>query len=193
MNICIYLLPTSVPVQFLANVDPDVDAIYRLTLPLPFSFPLRGVNPVLVPRRIFAPYNSQATLHSHQALWALFLPITVHGSVSDIWRGYAAQRLLHDIEGGGPLVFMSPIVAHYHNIHNHLADFSSEEPLYTRSLPLIELLSNWKSSLPTLPGRIEALWVFLFQHGFILEADVMMMQEWVGALMTMNYAFPAVQ
>lgn len=43
-----------------------------------------------LPAGLFAPYNAQATLHMHSALWTLLLPVTVHGRVSDIWRSYCA-------------------------------------------------------------------------------------------------------
>lgn len=39
-------------------------------------------------------YNAQATLHMYSALWSLMLPVTVHGRVSDIWRGYVAQKIM---------------------------------------------------------------------------------------------------
>jgi hypothetical protein len=41
-------------VQSLANKDPDVDAIYRLTQPLPFDFPTTG-KLVAVPSEAYAP------------------------------------------------------------------------------------------------------------------------------------------
>jgi hypothetical protein len=90
------LLKISIPsstvgvMQYLANHDPDVDAIYRLTQPLPLDFPVRGHLPLVMPDRnsqgkqVFCPYNAQATIHNEIALWSLLLPITVHGRVSDI-------------------------------------------------------------------------------------------------------------
>ena len=42
--------------QFLANVDPDVDAIYRLTQPLGITFDAAAFN-VLLPRGSFCPFN----------------------------------------------------------------------------------------------------------------------------------------
>jgi hypothetical protein len=41
---------------------------------------------LIVPSHTFAPYNAQATIHMQQAHWALRLPFTVPGRVSDIWR-----------------------------------------------------------------------------------------------------------
>ena len=47
---------------------------------------------------LYCSYNAQATLHLQPALWSLMLPVTVHGRVSDIWRGYVTQRLLRLID-----------------------------------------------------------------------------------------------
>lgn len=55
--------------QSLANHDPDVDAIYRLTRPLPISF--RKQNTLFVPPRgTYIPWNAQATvLKKGSILW----------------------------------------------------------------------------------------------------------------------------
>jgi hypothetical protein len=93
---------TSVPmskvavVQLLANHDPDVDAVFRLTKKVPFNFRAAedsASNNVLLPLGKFAPYNAQATVHTKAGLWAIYLPITVQGRVSDIWRGYFAETI----------------------------------------------------------------------------------------------------
>lgn len=57
-------------VQSLANHDPDVDAIYRITQTLPLNFDRRDSKRTLIlPKRTMSPYNAQATLHYHDALW----------------------------------------------------------------------------------------------------------------------------
>ncbi|CAN0340873.1 unnamed protein product [Ectocarpus sp. 6 AP-2014] len=90
-------------VQALANHDPDVDAMYRMTYPpggLPFSFVAEDSSKAetrnlrAVPASAFTPYNAQATLHYQVAFWGLLLPITVDGRVSDTWRSYFTQALL---------------------------------------------------------------------------------------------------
>lgn len=184
-------------IQYLANHDPDVDAIYRLTQPLPLDFPVRGRLPILMPEKnamgsqVFCPYNAQTTLHMKSALWTLLLPVTVHGRVSDIWRSYFAQRLMADI--GIVVVFHSPIVVQYRNSHNYLADFDSEGPLYLRSGRLVEQLTDWYSCAPTLPGRIEALWIMLYERGYIGLKDVSLVQAWLQALVDVHYQFPVIK
>lgn len=71
--------------QAIANHDPDVDAIYRLTQPLPVTFEAEEREIAIAPGT-YVPFNAQATLWKHRALWCMYLPIGVHGRVSDIWR-----------------------------------------------------------------------------------------------------------
>jgi hypothetical protein len=136
-------------VQTLANHDPDVDAIYRLgPLPLPFYF--AGSPDVVVglpPKSSsgMAPYNAQATLHFQKAFWAMLLPVTVHGRVSDIWRSYFAQALFADVELA--VAFASPWLSQIRNAHNYLADFNAEQDLYERSSALVTYSSHeWHCS-----------------------------------------------
>ena len=112
--------------QGLANGDPDVDAILRLTrkdsgtsLNIEFDDTAPTIS---IPHGTFAPFNSQVcrvgrarlitppqnTLWTQAAFWAMMLPMTTTSRVCDIWRAYWAQRLLWDISG--TLKFMRPTV-----------------------------------------------------------------------------------
>jgi hypothetical protein len=183
-------------IQSLANHDPDIDAIFRLTMPIPFDFPAEfpvasgagGSRPLLVPAKTYAPYNAQATLHMYSSLWSLLLPVTVHGRVSDIWRGYMAQRLGRDI--GMRLLFSPPLVRQDRNTHNYLADFDSEEPLYKRASRLLQALDDWAPQTGSLVGRIEELWVHLYERGYLAEGDVALVQAWLHSLVAAGYQFP---
>lgn len=177
-------------VQSLANEDPDVDAIYRLTQPLPFNFPSKGFN-LAVPKGAYAPYNAQATLHLYSALWSLMLPVTIHGRVSDIWRGYAAQRIMSMLNLR--LLFSPSLVKQVRNVHNYLADFDSENDLYLRSQKLLEQLEAWQPTQTALKSPhqlcavIEELWIMLYEHGYVLMGDVDLTQ--VRPSMILHYIF----
>ena len=82
-------------IQSLADHNPDVDAIYRMTRPLPVYF-RRSHTIIVPPPKAFVPLNAQATIFRETGLFTLLLPTTVTGRVSDIWRGYIAVRLLWD-------------------------------------------------------------------------------------------------
>ncbi len=51
-----------------------------------------------IPNSVVVPYNAQATLHFYDAFWALLLPVTVAGRVSDIWRSYIGQALFKRLD-----------------------------------------------------------------------------------------------
>ena len=133
-------------------------------------------------------------------MWSMFLPTTVHGRVSDIWRSYIAQTLGKTY--GMLSVFMGPIVTQDRNAHNYLADFQSEEPLYERAGVLVEYLLNWKyksidgsgspPANPTFEGAMEKLYVDLYEHGILEWKDVELVQLWIQSLQSVGYEFPAI-
>jgi hypothetical protein len=64
-------------IQMLADHDPDVDGIFRLTQLMPFSFRPPPTQPsVVLGAGTYAPTNAQATLHTRAAMWATLLPKT---------------------------------------------------------------------------------------------------------------------
>ena len=180
-------------VQSLANHNPDVDAIYRLTRPLPLDFARDGsatAGPLVLPEHTFAPFNAQATLFHSAAVWALYLPVTVHGRVSDIWRSYIAQRLMWD--AGLLLAFDGPWVRQIRNKHNIIADLDSEMSLYLRTEALLQFLGDWRSSAPTLAERIVELYMQLYEREYVEHEDVVNVGLWVRELTIIRYAFPGV-
>ncbi|XP_013389154.1 probable glycosyltransferase STELLO2 [Lingula anatina] len=177
-------------IQSLADHEPDVDALYRLTQPLPFGF-RQGNEYYAVPYGIMVPYNAQATLHTYDTFFAMYLPITVTGRVTDIWRAYFTVRLLWDIKRS--LVFASPWVTQIRNAHNWLADFYAEWDLYFKSTQLAEFLQSWK---PSRGGNIahetKELYVALYETTFIESLDVRIIDAWLKDLECMGYKFPKV-
>jgi len=135
------------------------------------------------------PYNAQATLHAHRALWSLLLPCTVHGRVTDIWRSYFAQRLLWDI--GLRIAFTTPWVTQYRNAHNYLADFNSEIPLYQQAGALVSALLEWQPRARSIPGRLEELYILMYEMAILGHNDVLLVQAWISDMLRLGYAFPA--
>lgn len=123
--------------QGLANNDPDVDAIFRLTRELNVTFS-QDACPIAYPSGVMAPFNSQNTIFYREAFWGLMIPITTSFRVCDIWRGYWSQRLLWEI--GGNIAFLPPSVVQKRNPHHLLEDFDDETPLYHDSGRLIRFL-----------------------------------------------------
>lgn len=174
--------------QFLAQHDPDVDAIYRLTSTLPINFNTTRTG-LVIPDGTYVPYNAQATLHSKEAFFGLLLPITVHGRVSDIWRSYFSQRLFS--LAGASLAFLPPLVKQDRNVHDYLADLDSEVPLYMKAGQLVDFLSSW-SPPPHLSSEqiVTQLAVDLYEHCYWEEGDVELVKAWLADLKTLGHSLP---
>ena len=178
--------------QSLADVEPDVDAIYRITMPMPRPFAFKRTDetkPLMIPTGVLTPYNAQATIHFKSSFWALLLPVTVTGRVSDIWRSYFAQRLFWDC--GLQVGFTErPLVVHDRSEHSNLGDLDAERDLYMKSEHLVKFLGSWKGKTKTLVKRIEELWIALYEHQYIELEDVTLVQYWLESLLQVGYMFP---
>lgn len=177
--------------QALADHDPDVDAIYRLTRPLPLNFDRTEHSTVALPKGTFSPFNAQATMFKEDALWALLLPVTVHGRVSDIWRSYLVQRIMWD--AGLTVAFTKATVKQCRNVHTYLADFDAEDHLYGRTGEMIRILMEWEPKSRTMSGRLIEGTALLYEHAFLEFQDVELMDAWVDDLMMLGYQFPTVR
>jgi len=176
--------------QSLADHQPDLDAIYRISMPLPFSFKRSNeTKPLVVPKGVLTPYNSQATLHFEASFWALLLPITVSRQVSDIWRSYIAQRLFWDV--GLQVGFLArPLVVKEWNPHSNFRDLAAETDLYQKTERLVEFLGRWESEGKTLIECVQELWVALYEHQYIEIEDITLLQRWLQSLVDVGYKFP---
>jgi hypothetical protein len=193
-------------IQFCADDNPDMDAARDpLVNPSPITFAPESMSqPLLVPLHAFVPYNAQATLHMQAALWATFLPVTVPGRVSDIWRSYFGECLFRDL--GLSVVFAPPRIVKVRNTaHDSLADTKAELDLHLKAGKLVEFLDAWTYSKQqqegddddddvgnTIPSRMEQLWIDLYERGYIEQDDVQGVQLWLAALVESNYSFPTV-
>ena len=85
-----------------------------------------------------------------------------------------------------------PLVVQDRNVHEYIKDFAAEQDLYMKSQQLVTFLGKWKSSASTLPERIQELWIALYEHDYIEEKDVFMIQSWLSVLARSGYEFPEV-
>ena len=141
-----------------------------------------------------APYNAQATLHFYEAFWGLYLPITVPGRVSDIWRSYFTQALFPQLDLH--LAFLPrPIVTQDRNPHSITGDFAAEQDLYLKTSALVNVISNIQktNNFTSVPTALEEVFVAMFERGFIEVEDVIHVQLWIEALIEAGYEFPKFQ
>jgi hypothetical protein len=181
--------------QGLANGDPDMDAVFRLTRKpaatrIDFSF--TPAPPIALPMGAFGPYNAQNTVFLHDALWATPLPQTVEFRVCDIWRAYYTQRLLWGV--GGQLAFVAPYVYQLRNSHSYLDDYVSEAQIFDQVAQFLEFLKAWRCGPEArkggLPGCAHALAVDAAVGGFWGAADAELMRHFFHDLGRAGYQFP---
>jgi len=124
--------------QGLANQNPDVDAVYRMTQPLPVDFDDDA--PVAIGRGAWCPFNTQNTLWQRDAALLMYLPSWCSFRMTDIWRSFVAQRL--GWECGWHVLFTAATVRQERNEHNLMRDFAEEIPGYLNNLRLCAALER---------------------------------------------------
>lgn len=179
--------------QGLADLDPDVDAIWRLTRPDQIGRVHFNSQPAALPIQpgFFSPYNSQNTMHLVDAFWGLLIPHSTSIRVCDIWRSYWVQRLLWDVHG--ELVFTPANVEQVRNPHEYLEDFEGELQLYRQAGSLIDFLYSWHSLEQALPARILQLAQDMADAGFWETAEIELVRAWLMDLEALGYPFPEVK
>ena len=161
--------------QGLADLDPDVDAIYRLTASEE-QITFDPDKKLALGAGCYSPFNTQNTLFYKPAFPLMLLPIGVHSRVTDIWRSYIAQRLLWCMDSS--VLFLSPSVYQLRNEHNLLKDFEAEVPLYTEVKNFINLLDSFSSESRQASELMVELYTHLYQHKFLSEIDLKLCQLW---------------
>jgi hypothetical protein len=133
------LTTTLCPIQQgLADSNPDVDALYRLLLPLPQFFDKD--RSVILGTGSWCPFNSQNTTWFKRAFPLMYLPVHCSFRMTDIWRSFVAQRIAW--ENGWRVCFQSPTVLQSRNEHNLLSDFEQEIPGYLLNQKIVETLGS---------------------------------------------------
>lgn len=178
--------------QQLADADPDVDAIFRLTRASDVGHIHFDATapPVAISKGTYTPWNSQNTAIMAQAFWALLIPASAPFRVCDIWRAYFVQRLLWAL--GANVCFMGPSVTQDRNPHDLYDDFFDEIELYRDAERLIQALERWTLPKGPFKERLVNLWAFMRDEGFVGDSDVRLAEAWVADLDEAEYVWPTI-
>jgi len=165
--------------QGLADDNPDVDAVYRMTQPLPVVF---RKNRIVLGERSWCPFNSQNTTHFREAFPLLYLPSYCSMRVCDIWRAFVSQRIAW--ANGWSLLFHEATVYQVRNEHDLLRDFADEVPGYLNNRRLCDALME----LPIKPGsaalgeNLLRCYERMVQLGLVGERELQLVQAWLSDL-----------
>jgi len=159
--------------QGLVDREPDVDAIYRLTMNKRVNFNDR--KPVGLAREVFCPFNSQNTIWFPDAFPYLFLPTSVDFRFTDILRGYIAQRGIWQTEGR--LAFTASSAYQERNKHNLMKDFKNEMNCYLQVNKVIQLLKNCNLSNDPL-NNLQRIYSLLYKADIVKKKEMQMVKAW---------------
>lgn len=162
--------------QGLADEDPDVDAIYRLTKDIPCYFQER--EPVVLSKGTISPFNTQNTIIRKELFPLMYLPTYVTFRFTDILRGLVAQPImwLYDYQLG----FINATVIQKRNPHDYMKDFISEIPMYRHCESVIELVSNFISKSDSIETNLYNAYKSLLNENIICEKEMKTLEAWLN-------------
>ncbi|WP_269225942.1 STELLO glycosyltransferase family protein [Flavobacterium eburneipallidum] len=168
--------------QGLADEDPDVDAIYRLTNDEPCYFEER--EPVVCSQGVISPFNTQNTIIRKELFVLMYLPTYVTFRFTDILRGLVAQPIMWLY--GYQLGFINATVVQKRNPHDYMKDFISEIPMYEYCEKVMELVSNSISKSESIETNLYNAYKALLKEGIICELEMKMVETWLQDIKSIN-------
>ena len=163
--------------QGLANLAPDVDAVWRLALDREFSF--NDGPSIWLPEGSWCPFNSQTTWWWPVAYPLLYLPSYCSFRMTDIWRSFVAQRCLWAMGYG--LVFHAPEVDQQRNLHNLLRDFEDEVSGYLQNQKIVNALeaTSLQPGAEHVAGNLRVCYEALVTLGVIPVKELALVDNWL--------------
>lgn len=164
--------------QGLADGDPDVDAIYRLTSDRRCLFASRP--PVVLGEGVICPFNSQNTAIRRDLFPLLYLPAHVTFRFTDILRGLVAQPIMWLY--GFKLGFTEATVIQKRNPHDYMKDFISEIPMYKNCRKVVETVSEVISTRDSLESNLHNAYSSLLRAGIVCDEEIPSLEAWLSDL-----------
>ncbi len=171
--------------QGLADDNPDVDAIYRLTQPLPIQF--NKFDNVALGDNAICPFNSQNTTWFKEAFALLYLPSYCSFRMTDIWRSFIAQRILWTC--GWTVLFHNSTVRQERNDHSLMGDFKDEISGYTNNLEIMQTLGRLElaSGVEAIPSNLRKCYQALVEKTFIGVEELALVEAWLHDLEALGH------
>jgi hypothetical protein len=168
--------------QGLADEDPDVDAIYRLSIDKPCYFNER--DPLILQDRTICPFNSQNTAFRKELFPLLYLPAHVTFRFTDILRSLVAQPIMWLY--GYKLGFLNATVLQKRNPHDYMSDFNSEIPMYLNCRKVVDVVSTAISTDESMESNLYNAYVSLLEKGIVEDDELRTLEAWLNDLQRMS-------
>lgn len=172
--------------QGLADDNPDVDAIYRLTQPLPVQF--NQCDNVALGDQAICPFNSQNTTWFKEAFALLYLPSFCSFRMTDIWRSFIAQRILWTCDW--TVLFHNSTVRQERNDHSLMADFKDEISGYTNNYEIMQTLNklDLAAGKEAIPDNLLRCYEAMVEKKFIQAEELPLVEAWLHDLKTLGHS-----
>jgi hypothetical protein len=172
--------------QGLANDNPDVDALYRMTGVLPVKFEADKTRLAAMGRNSWCPFNSQNTTWFKEAFPLLYLPSFCSFRMTDIWRSFVAQRICW--ENNWAVMFHHATVWQERNDHNLMRDFADEIEGYLHNHTIVQELERLplKAGPENLPENLLLCYEQFIRMGLIDRKEINLIKSWLNDLATLN-------
>lgn len=166
--------------QGLADENPDVDAVYRLTYPLPVRFEKKAR--LALGRNAWSPFNSQNTYWFREAFPLMYLPSFCSFRATDIWRSYVAQRVAW--ECGWSILYHEPTVTQERNEHSLLKDFEDELPVYLQSAKIARELQDLslQSGTGAIFSNLQTCYAKMVEIEAVGKEELGLLKAWISDL-----------
>ena len=161
--------------QGLADGDPDVDAIYRLTSDKACNFHERS--PLVLQPGTFSPFNTQNTAIIKELFPILYLPTYVSFRFTDILRGIVAQPIMW--AAGYTLGFTNATVIQNRNPHDYFKDFISEIPMYLHIEKVTEIVVKCVKSNCSIIDNLYNSYLELEKENIITVNELKTLDAWL--------------
>lgn len=162
--------------QYLADKDPDVDAIYRLTNNSEILF--QGVDRFVLEKGTICPFNSQNTFFCKEMFPLLYLPAFVSFRFTDILRGLVAQPIMWS--AGYQLGFGPATVVQERNPHDFMKDFESEIPMIMNIKRVREVGSKIVESDKSVADNFRDFYQSLIKEGIVDSREGDLVDAWLS-------------
>jgi hypothetical protein len=166
--------------QGLADENPDVDAIYRLVMPLPFDFQRR--ERLALGKGAWCPFNSQNTAFYREAFPLLYLPAHCSFRMTDIWRSFVAQRI--GWVNGWSILFREATVVQDRNDHSLMRDFADEVSGYNGNRAIAARLDSLELApgAAALTDNLRICYRALVEDGHVGVEELPLLDAWIEDL-----------
>lgn len=161
--------------QGLADEEPDVDAIYRLTDNQLCIF--EDKDPIVLGKGTISPFNTQNTSIRKELFPLLYLPTYVTFRFTDILRGLVAQPIMWLY--GYELGFAKASVVQRRNFHDFFQDFILEIPMYENVEKVIEITSNSLATNQSLENNLYNAYKGLLKVNIVKDEEIITLEEWL--------------